>query len=310
MYDAVSEADAQDTMRAAWDAGIRFFDTAPRYGHGLSEHRFGTAFRDFRPDPFAFSTKVGWRLFPALGADTKDEMFENVPPFIRRSDYSYDGVMRSFEDSLQRLGRDRIDILLIHDCDRNSHGEAFPERFKEAMAGAYPAMMKLRDEGMVSAIGCGLNEWEACEAFARAGDFNCFLLAGRYTLLEQEALDSFLPLCVARGIGVILGGPYNSGILITGAVAGARYNYVPAKPELLARVSKIEEVCRRHEVPLRAAALRFPLYHPAVTTVISGMRNPTEVTENLALLQHPIPDELWYELRGNGLVRRDAALPL
>ena len=309
MFKAVSEDEAQTTLSSAWSAGVRYFDTAPLYGHGLSEHRFGTAFRGFDPNPFIFSTKVGWRLNPARGADTGAGLFENVPPFTRKLDYSYDGTMRSFEDSLQRLGRDRVDICLIHDCDRRNQGSDYPARFKEAMAGSYKALLKLREEGVVEAIGCGLNEWQACEAFARAGDFNCFLLAGRYTLLDQESLDSFMPLCASRGIGIVLGGPYNSGILITGAVKGALYDYAPAKPDIMARVKKIEAVCKRHKVPLKAAALQFPLHHSVITSVIPGMRSPAEVKENLKLISHKIPKDFWRELRSEKLIRVEAPIP-
>jgi D-threo-aldose 1-dehydrogenase len=309
MYNAVTEEDAQSTLRAAWDAGVRYYDTAPLYGHGLSEHRFGTAMWDIRDEHFILSTKVGWRLVPARGADIGAHMFPGAPPFVKHLDYSYDGVMRSFEDSLQRLRRDEVDILLLHDCDRRNQGDEFPARFREAMAGAYKALIKLRDEGVVKAIGCGLNEWEACEAFARAGDFNCFLLAGRYTLLDQQSLDSFLPLCVSRGIGIVLGGPYNSGILISGAVPGALYDYAPAKPEIIERVRKIEAVCARHKVPLKAAALQFPLHHHAVTSVIPGMRFPAEVAENLAMIDFPIPKDFWQELRDAKLIRPESPIP-
>jgi len=309
MYKAVGDDEAQATLRSAWDAGVRYFDTAPLYGHGLSEHRFGTAMRGFGTAPFSISTKVGWRLYPARGADTQQGLFDGVPPFVKRLDYSYDGAMRSFEDSMQRLGVDRVDILLLHDCDRRNQGDEFPARFREAMAGAYKALIKLRDEGVVKAIGCGLNEWEACEAFARAGDFNCFLLAGRYTLLDQQSLDSFLPLCVSRGIGIVLGGPYNSGILITGAVPGAYYDYAPAKPEIMDRVRKIEAVCKKHKVPLMAAALQFPLHHPAITSVIPGMRSPAEVVENLDLMGRKIPRAFWQELRDAKLIRPESPIP-
>ncbi len=309
MYSAVSDDDAQATLRATWKAGIRYFDTAPLYGHGLSEHRFGTAFRGFGAAPHVYSTKVGWRLMPARGADTAAGLFAGVPPFTRRLDYSYDGTMRSFEDSLQRLGRDSVDILLLHDCDRRNQGTDFPARFKEAMHGAYKALLKLREEGAVKAIGCGLNEWEACEAFARAGDFNCFLLAGRYTLLDQHSLDSFLPLCVQRGIGIVIGGPYNSGILITGAKPGALYDYAPARPEIIERVRKIEAVCRRHKVPLKAAALQFPLHHPAIVSVIPGMRSPKEVAENVKLVNLKIPKAFWRELHASKLIREEAPIP-
>src|SRR6185312_4524724 len=232
--------------------------------------------------------------------------FERAAPFEPRIDYSYDGIMRSFEDSIHRLGTDRIDILLLHDCDRRNHGDAYSERFREAMAGAYKALLALREQGAVRAIGAGLNEWEACQDFAEAGDFDCFLLAGRYTLLDQGALHSFLPLCTRRGIGIILGGPYNSGILATGPVPGAFYDYAPASPAILERTRAIEAACARHGVPLAAAALQFPLSHPAVASVIPGARSPAEVEENLRLLARPIPSALWAELKTAGLLRADA----
>jgi D-threo-aldose 1-dehydrogenase len=309
LYRAVTEQDAAATIAGAFEAGLRYFDTAPLYGHGLSEHRFGTAFRAAGDADFVLSSKVGWRLVPARGRDPEAGLFVGVPPFRRTLDYSYDGVLRSFEDSLQRLGRDRIDILLLHDCDRRNQGDAYPERFAEAIEGAYPALRRLRDEGLVGAIGCGLNEWQACEDFARAGDFDCFLLAGRYTLLDQSSLESFLPLCRERGIGIILGGPYNSGILASGAVAGAHYDYAPASAEILDRVRRIEAVCRDHDVALKAAALQFPLHHPVVASVIPGMRDGQELAENLALLRRPIPDEFWRALTRQGLLHEAAPIP-
>ena len=253
------------------------------------------------------STKTGWRLVPRGASpgpgSAADSLFDRPAPFTPRIDYSYDGAMRSFEDSLQRLGTDRVDILFLHDCDRRNHGDAYPGRFREAMAGACRALLSLREQGAVRAIGAGLNEWEACQDFAEAGDFDCFLLAGRYTLLDQSSQDSFLPLCGRRGIGVVLGGPYNSGILATGAVPGALYDYAPAPPAILERTRAIEDICRRHAVPLRAAALQFPLSHPTVATVIPGARDAAEVDENVRLMAHPIPDALWLELRQAGLIR-------
>ncbi|HYZ63762.1 MAG TPA: aldo/keto reductase [Acetobacteraceae bacterium] len=312
LYRAQTEDVAMATVDAAYAAGIRYFDNAPLYGYGLAEHRLGAALRRL-PGEIVLSTKAGWRLFPSRlargsgsGANTT---FQHAAPFKPRIDYSYDGIMRSFEDSIQRLGTDRIDILLLHDCDRRNHGDAYPERFKEAMAGAYPALLSLREQGAVRAIGAGLNEWEACQDFATAGDFDCFLLAGRYTLLDQSSLTSFLPLCVERGIGIILGGPYNSGILATGPVEGAFYDYAPAAPEILERTRAIEAVCTRHGVPLRAAALQFPLSHPAVATVIPGARDPGEVDDNIRLAAHPIPRALWTDLATAGLLRADAVPP-
>ena len=309
MYQAIDDKAANESLDASFDAGVRYVDTAPLYGHGLSEHRVGAWLRRIRGEDIVLSTKVGWRMFPARGQPTEAGLFVDVPPFRRGLDYSYDGVMRSFDDSLQRLGTDRVDIVFIHDADRRNQGDAFEQRFTEAMEGAYPALLKLREEGVIKAIGAGLNEWEACQRFAEAGDFDCFLLAGRYTLLDQESLNSFLPLCEKRGIGIVLGGPYNSGILATGPVEGAHYDYAPASPEILEKTRRIEEVCRRHNVPLKAAALQFPLGHPTVASIIPGMGSPKRVAENMDLLAHKIPPDLWAELRAEGLIRQDAPLP-
>ena len=226
-------------------------------------------------------------------------------------DYSYDGVLRSVEDSLQRLGMDRIDVLLIHDVDVWTHGseEARLQRFAEVMGGGYRAMVKLREEGVVRAIGAGINEIQACEELARAGEFDCFLLAGRYTLLEQNALDTLLPYCVERNISLLIGGPYNTGILATGAVPGAYYNYAPAPEEIMARVARIEAVCTRHRVRLASAALQFPLGHPNVATLIPGARSPEEIEQNRALFEVDIPAALWAELKAEQLLRADAPTP-
>lgn len=309
IYAAVSEAEAEGAVRAAWEAEIRYFDTAPLYGHGLSEHRLGDVLRGIARDRFVLSTKVGRLLVPARAEPVEGGIFEAVLPFAGRLDYSYDGAMRSVEDSLQRLGLNRVDILFIHDLDRRHHGDDFARRFREAMDGAYRALERLREDGAVSAIGAGVNEWQPCRDFARAGDFDCFLLAGRYTLLEQGAIEEFLPLAAERGISLVIGGPFNSGILATGPVAGAMYDYAPAPPAILERVRRIEAVCRRHDVPLAAAALQFPLAHPAVASVIPGGRSAHEVKANLALFAQPIPAELWRELKDEGLLRRDAPTP-
>jgi len=302
LYAAMSERDAIATLDAAYGAGIRYFDTAPLYGHGLSELRTGGGLRRFSDPAVKLSTKVGWRLKPAFGRPTGAGLFEQITAFSRFNDYSYDGVMRSFEDSLNRLGTDRVDVLLIHDADRRNQGDRFPEAFRAAMDGAYRALLSLREQRVVRAIGCGLNEWESCQEFAEAGDFDCFLLAGRYTLLHQEALRSFLPLCERRGIGIILGGPFNSGILATGAVKDAWFHYAPASEEILRRVAAIDMLCRQHGIPLKAAALQFPLHHPCVATVIPGMRSAAEVAENVAMLRTPIPQDLWRELKLAGLI--------
>ena len=309
MYVAMTERSAIDTLSAAYAAGMRYYDTAPLYGHGLSELRTGSGLRLFADPAIIVSSKVGWRLRPAFGKPTGAGLFRDITAFARFNDYSYDGAMRSFEDSLQRLGTDRIDILLIHDVDHRNQGERYPEVFKAAMAGAYKALLSLREQGVVKAIGCGLNEWEACQAFAEAGDFDCFLLAGRYTLLEQESLQSFLPLCEKRGIGIILGGPYNSGILASGAVKDAWFNYAPATAEILEKVAAIEKICASHDVPLKAAALQFPLYHACVASVIPGTSSAAELNENLRMLRIPVPAELWRELKTAGLMDAQAPTP-
>jgi len=309
MYVAMSERSAIDTLSAAYAAGMRYYDTAPLYGHGLSELRTGSGLRLFADPGVIVSSKVGWRLRPAFGKPTDAGLFRDITAFARFNDYSYDGAMRSFEDSLQRLGTDRIDILLIHDVDHRNQGERYADVFKQAMAGAYKALLSLREQGVIKAIGCGLNEWEACQAFAEAGDFDCFLLAGRYTLLEQESLRSFLPLCQKRGIGIILGGPYNSGILASGAVKDAWFNYAPAPAEVLAKVAAIEKICASHSVPLKAAALQFPLHHPCVASVIPGTSSAAELNENLRMLNAPIPKTFWHDLKSAGLMDAQATTP-
>ena len=309
LFSPIPELDAIRAVATAYEAGIRYFDTAPLYGRGRSEHRIGAALRGRPRDSFRLSTKVGRLLRPTTGRPAEDAAYTDVPAFEVEYDYSEDGALRSLEASLARLGMDRVDTLFIHDIDRWTHGDAQPARFQEAMTGAYRALRRLRAEGVVSAIGVGVNEWEVCQHAAEAGDFDGFLLAGRYTLLEQEALTSFLPLCERRGLFVVIGGPFNSGILATGAVEGATYNYRPAPPEIRVRVARIESVCRRHAVPLAAAALQFPLAHPAVCSVIPGARSADEVRANLALLRVPIPAALWADLREAGLLHPNAPTP-
>jgi D-threo-aldose 1-dehydrogenase len=312
LYRRISEADAQGALSAAWNAGIRYFDTAPQYGLGRSEKRFGTAIERWDWGALTLSTKVGRLLVDCAPEEVTPEAFVDVPQKRIVFDYSYDGVMRSHEASLLRLGVDAVDILLVHDVDVFSHGsvEAADARVRELFErGGYRALIELRDAGVVKAIGAGVNEWQVCERLLGLGDFDCFLLAGRYTLLEQEALESFLPLCVRRDVGIILGSPYNSGILATGAVEGARYNYAPASPEILDRVRRIEAVCAAHGVRLIEAALQFVLGHPAVRTVIPGAVSAAEVEANVALLSSALPVALWSDLKSAGLLRSDAPTP-
>ena len=270
LYSAVSDATAQATLNAAWAHGVRYYDTAPLYGLGLSETRLNQFLRDKKRSSYVLSTKVG-RLLEVCPPEQRTGIgkFFNTPNRREVFDYSYDGVMRSLEFSLERLGVDRIDIVYAHDCDVFTHGSEAKrdEHVKTFLAGGYRALVKLRDQKVIKAIGAGVNEWQVCETLAKAGDFDLFLLAGRYTLLEQEALDSFLPLCEQRGIGIVLGGPYNSGILATGPKKGAFYNYDPAPKAILDRVGKIEAICKTHKVKLAEAALRFPLLHPSVVSV-------------------------------------------
>ncbi len=306
IYAKLPEEQALGTVAAAYAQGIRLFDTAPLYGNGLSEHRFGHVLRQLPHHDFVLCTKVGRYLEPEAPERVDRGLFQGGLNMRCVVDYSYDGTMRAIDQSFQRLGIDRIDVLHIHDVDVWTHGDAYDQRFNEAIGGAYRALRRLRDEGVVGAIGVGVNETAPLMRFAEQGDFDCFMLAGRYTLLEHTALDDLLPLCVQRGIGILTAGPYNSGILATGAVPGAKYNYRDAPPEIMDRVARIEAVCRRHHVPLPAAALQFPLGHPAVAAMVPGAVKPEEVSRNIGLLTHPIPADLWAELKHEGLLRADA----
>jgi D-threo-aldose 1-dehydrogenase len=310
IFRPVAEEEAAAMIHAAWNAGVRYFDTAPMYGHGLSEARLGSALRWYPRHEYVVSSKVGRLLTAAPRQEIDFAPWVDGLPFKMRFDYSYDGAMRSIEDSLQRLGLEHIDIAFIHDCDVFTHGPQHqPGHFREAMDGAWRALDRLRSEGVLKAIGVGVNEWQVCLEALRQRDFDCFLLAGRYTLLEQEALDEFLPLCEQRGAAVVLGGSYNSGILATGAVPGAKYNYGPAPELILERTRRIEAVCARHGVPLKAVALQFVLAHPAIPTNIPGTRTVAQIEENLAVFRTEVPAALWDELKREGLIRQDSPVP-
>ncbi len=311
LYHAVSDEDATDILTTAWSNGFRYFDTAPHYGQGLSERRVGDALRSSSRKDYILSTKVGRLLRPA-GYATERHGFLSPMPFDIEYDYSYDGVMRSFEDSLQRLGLDRIDILFMHDVGRVTHGDDNDLLFPIAMDGGYRAMNELRQSGRVSAIGLGVNEYEVCEQALKCGDWDCFLLAGRYTLLEQQALDTFLPKCVERNCSIIIGGAYNSGILATG-VSGMgpwNYDYGPAPDDVVRKVAAIESHCAEFGIPLAAAALQFPLAHPAVASVIPGIGNVRRIDQTLDLFATEIPDDFWGALLKHELIRGDAPTPL
>jgi D-threo-aldose 1-dehydrogenase len=309
LYARLDEASAVATVETALAAGVTLLDTSPLYGHGLSEHRIGAALRRSGRKDVVISTKIGRVALPFAGRGDGSGYLGGLPHGMR-FDYSYDGAMRSLEQSALRLGVDRLDIVLIHDVDVWTHGQDMIEqRFSEAMDGAYRALDDLRSAGAVKAIGVGVNEAGMCERFARAGDFDTMLLAGRYSLLEQPALASFMPLAQEKGIGLMLGGVFNSGILATGPVAGAKYNYRPAPPDILARVAAIEAVCTRHNVPLRRAALQFPLGHPAVASLVMGAVRPEEVADQAAELAALVPAALWTELKAEGLLGADVPVP-
>ncbi len=314
MYTRLNESAAREIVATAYAEGIRYCDTAPLYGYGLSETRLGQGLKSVPRAEMVLSSKVGYMLVPRPEGQEDRTPFVDIPPLASVFDYSRDATLRSIESSLERLQTDRLDIVLIHDPDESRSNDPDWQpgdrgHFDEVMDGAYPTLNELRAEGVVGAIGLGMNQWQMLADFARVGDFDCFLLAGRYTLLEQESLRELLPLCVQRDIRIIIGGPYNSGILATGATEGAMYNYAPADEVVRARVQQIEAVCARHEVPLRAAALQFPFGHEAVATTIPGARSPEEIRDNIQLIEHPIPEAFWQELKAEELIDREAPTP-
>jgi D-threo-aldose 1-dehydrogenase len=311
LFSAVSDADATATVRRAWDLGIRYFDTAPLYGYGASERRIGAALAVVHREDFTISTKVGRLIRPsdALADDAdidrqeldgrEDAFYVGTGPVRPVFDYSYDGVMRSLEESLGRLGLERVDIAYIHDPD--DHWEA-------AISGAYPALERLRDDGVVRAIGAGMNQSAMLTRFAQEGDFDIFLLAGRYTLLDQSALADLLPICEQKEIAVVVGGVMNSGVLADPR-PGSRFNYAPAAADIVDRAERLAAICARHDVSLRAAAVQFPLAHPAVVSVVAGVRRIDHLEEYPRLFREPIAADLWAELRNEGLLATDAPVP-
>jgi len=310
LYAAMSDRAAEETVCAALGEGFRLFDTAPHYGFGLSETRLGHGLAG-QPD-ILISSKVGRLLVPIEAPAGERHGFVDAAPFEPVFDYSYDAVMRSHEASLKRLNRDRIDILLAHDLGRQTHGQNHLARLREFFDGGYRAMRELKDSGAVCAIGLGVNEQAICQEALAYGDFDLFLLAGRYTLLEQAPLESFLPLCARRGVKVIVGGPFNSGILVEGVASGRplHYDYQPAPAGIIERVRKLEAVCAAHATPLAAAALQFPLGHPQVASVIPGLASPDQVLQISAWMQRVIPPALWDDLRSEGLLHPEAPTPL
>lgn len=312
IFDVIPDAQADATLEAAWHAGVRFYDTSPWYGRGLSEHRIGRGLH-LRPRETAIvSTKVGRVLFAPADVSAFERSARSWPNGLRfehRHDYTHGGIMRSYEDSLQRLGMNRVDVLVVHDLDlANLGSEAAVNRHLAELdaGGGMRALAELKAAGLIRAIGVGVNLLGTIPLFLRHFEPDFFLVALPYTLAEQPVLDYEFPLCERRGVGVIIGGVFASGILATGPVPGARYNYAVANDEQLMRVGRIQAVCARHGVPLAAAALQFTLHHPIVASVIPGAFHPDHPKRNVESMRVEIPTDLWAELKHEGLVRSDA----
>jgi D-threo-aldose 1-dehydrogenase len=304
MFEAVDGGTAAATLHRSYELGARYFDTAPLYGNGIAELRLGNFIRTIPRDDIVIATKVGRLLNTAPPADPRRlsvgfNPFKGAPALFPTFDFSFDAALRSVESSLERLGLDRVDVLLIHDPD---------DYYEEALSGAYVAIDRLRSEGVIGAIGVGMNQAAMLARFAREANVDCFLVAGRYTLLDQAALGELLPLCVEKKISVIIGGVYNSGIL-TDPRPGATFNYQPADAPWVAKAQKLQAVCDRHGVPLMAAAIQFPAAHPAVATILTGVRSPAEIEHNERMFRFPIPSALWQELKGEGLLPASAPTP-
>ncbi|WP_426171543.1 aldo/keto reductase [Pseudoduganella sp. R-34] len=306
LYQAMGDAEARAIVDTAWDLGIRYFDTAPYYGYTLSERRLGAALRERPRDSYVVSTKVGRLLLPDAGVQPGENGWAEPLPFRPHFDYSYDGVMRSHADSLQRLGMDRIDILYVHDIGRVTHGEKHAHYWDQLThGGGFRALARLREEGSVAAIGLGVNEWEVVVDAMRACDIDCALLAGRYTLLEQASLAPLLDRCVERGIGIVIGGPFNSGIL----AGTGKFNYEDAPADIIARVEAIAAACARAGAPIQAAALQFPMAHPAVVACIPGAQSPAQLRQNAEWFAQSLPAALWEALSQAGLIDSRAPTP-
>jgi len=311
-FGSMAREDTDASIAAAFSrlhgAGLRYFDTAPFYGLGLAEHRLGACLRMVDRRSLTISTKVG-RLMMPLEDGVAPGVSGGAAAFEVAFDYSYDGTLRSLEHSLQRLGTNAVDIVLIHDVNRRWQGDLVEQRYREAMDGAHRALVELRAAGTIKAFGVGVNDWSILLRFAADGDFDCFMLAGRYTLLDHSALDTFMPDCERRGISVLMAAPFNSGILATGARPGATFFYVEAEPEIVARTRRIQAVCAHHAVAIAAAALQFPLAHPAVASVVTGMRSAAEAEANLAHCSAAIPPAFWEELKHERLIAAEAPVP-
>ena len=316
LFHAISEAQAQGVLQAALADGCQTFDTAPHYGHGLSEHRFGQALR-YHADThegaqWALSSKVGRLLRPAQDASRDQLNFCNILPFNQHWDYSAAGVRQSVLESLQRLGLARLETVFVHDCCPVCHGANYPQVLRQVVTEALPELQRLKAQGLVGQIGIGVNEVQVCLDVLHAADLDCILLAGRYTLIDHSALAQLLPLCEARGVRIAIGGAFNSGILATGVKhlgAGALFNYAQASDEWVRKVAAVEAVCDAFQVPLRAAALQFPLAHPCVDLVLAGAQTLAHWQDAVAMMGFAIPPEFWVALRVQGLLPEQAPTP-
>ena len=310
LFQPVPDAQVQALMAAAWASGCRSFDTAPHYGNGLSERRMGDALRAHASEPYLLSSKVGRLLTARPDAPRDQNSYVGVLPFVQHWDYSAVGVRRSIEDSLQRTGLGRLDVVYIHDPDPACHGAHAGRVLRQVVDETLPALARLKQQGLIRAVGLGVNDVDVVLQVLREADLDVLLLAGRYSLLDHSALPELLPLCAARQVKVALGGVFNSGILATGALGGkATFNYAPAAQEWLQRTARIEALCTEYGVPLRAAALQFPLAHPAIDIVMLGARSVVEWDDGVAMMGHSIPPAFWLALRDAGLLPPAAPLP-
>ena len=303
LYGGSAHDEAVRIIKRAYELGIRYFDTAPLYGSGRSEARFRDGLADVPRDSFVISTKIGRVLDPAPGGSTSTDNPDRLPDLISVNTWTRDNVHRSIEDSLERLGMDRIDIIYVHDPDQETFGE------QQATDEAFPALIELREQGIIKAIGCGMNLWEMPARFVRRFDLDIILLAGRYTLLDHSALSEFLPLCVERNVKIAVGGPYNSGILARDLDGPVSFNYEPAPPALIERARKLKAIANHHSVDLKAAALQFVLAHPAVATVIPGAQTVGELEQNISMVKKHIPGGMWRDMRNAGLIPEEAPTP-
>ena len=311
LFSAISDDDAHAVIAGAIADGCRSFDTAPHYGNGLSEQRFGRALRQLPRDDFVLSSKVGRVLRADAAAPRAQHGYVEVLPFAQHWDYSAAGVRRSVEDSLQRLGLARLDIAYVHDCDAETHGAASPQVLHQVLTEALPELRRLRNEGLLRHIGLGVNDVAVCLDVLAQSDLDCLMLAGRYSLIDHSGLQSLLPLCAQRGVRIALGGVFNSGILATGVRQSGelRFNYAPASAQWVQHVASVEALCAAHGVPLRAAALQFPLAHPAVEIVMLGATDVSQWEDARRMMAHPIPPAFWDALRVQGLLPDDAPTP-